>query len=186
MAKVKKMAFGGPSFNAPKPQGMAAPRSVPTQAPPGMNAPRPPGSIPEYAQPYMQQRPQGGSQPMQSQMQQARAAQQMAQLRGSMGGSKVPGSGLQALDPNIAKAMQAYQAQPGQGAGVPDYAKPYISQAGQATTPPAFKSMAGMAGAMKKGGAVKAKAYAKGGKVSSASKRGDGIAVKGKTKGRMV
>lgn len=37
---------------------------------------------------------------------------------------------------------------------------------------------------MKKGGAVKA--YAKGGKVSSASSRGDGIAQRGKTKGRMV
>lgn len=42
---------------------------------------------------------------------------------------------------------------------------------------------AGMAG-MKKGGAVKKKA--KGGTVSSASKRGDGCAVKGKTKGRFV
>lgn len=37
---------------------------------------------------------------------------------------------------------------------------------------------------MKKGGAVKA--YAKGGKVSSASSRGDGIAQRGKTKGRIV
>lgn len=36
---------------------------------------------------------------------------------------------------------------------------------------------------MKKGGSVKMKA---GGKVSSASKRGDGIAQRGKTKGRMV
>jgi hypothetical protein len=42
---------------------------------------------------------------------------------------------------------------------------------------------AGMAG-MKKGGAVKKKA--KGGTVSSASKRGDGCAIKGKTKGRFV
>jgi hypothetical protein len=37
---------------------------------------------------------------------------------------------------------------------------------------------------MKKGGMVKK--YAMGGKVSSASKRADGCAVKGKTKGRMV
>ena len=37
---------------------------------------------------------------------------------------------------------------------------------------------------MKKGGAVKKKA--KGGTVSSASKRGDGCAIKGKTKGRFV
>jgi len=42
---------------------------------------------------------------------------------------------------------------------------------------------------MKKGGAVKAKAPAKGGsvsKVSSASSRADGCAIKGKTKGRFV
>ena len=37
---------------------------------------------------------------------------------------------------------------------------------------------------MKKGGAVKK--MASGGKVSSSSRRGDGIATKGKTKGRMV
>ena len=49
-----------------------------------------------------------------------------------------------------------------------------------------------MAPGMKKGGSVKAKpkakpkAYKAGGKVSSASKRADGCAVKGKTKGRMV
>jgi len=39
------------------------------------------------------------------------------------------------------------------------------------------------AGGMKRGGKVKPKAYAKGGKVSS---RGDGIARKGKTKGRYI
>ena len=39
---------------------------------------------------------------------------------------------------------------------------------------------------MRKGGKVKAKKYAAGGKVSSASKRADGCATKGKTKGRMV
>ena len=38
----------------------------------------------------------------------------------------------------------------------------------------------------KKGGKVKAKKMAKGGSVSSASKRADGCAVKGKTKGRMI
>ena len=37
---------------------------------------------------------------------------------------------------------------------------------------------------MKKGGAVKG--YAKGGSVSSASRRADGIAMRGKTRGRMV
>ena len=39
---------------------------------------------------------------------------------------------------------------------------------------------------LKKGGKVKAKKMAKGGSVSSASKRADGCAVKGKTKGRMI
>jgi hypothetical protein len=39
---------------------------------------------------------------------------------------------------------------------------------------------------MKKGGEVKAKKMASGGKVSSASSRADGCAIKGKTKGRMV
>ena len=39
---------------------------------------------------------------------------------------------------------------------------------------------------MKKGGAVKAKKMASGGKVSSASKRADGCATKGKTRGRMI
>jgi hypothetical protein len=38
----------------------------------------------------------------------------------------------------------------------------------------------------KKGGKVKAKKMASGGKVSSASKRADGIATKGKTRGRMI
>jgi hypothetical protein len=37
----------------------------------------------------------------------------------------------------------------------------------------------------KKGGAIKAKKMASGGKVSSASKRADGIAVKGKTRGKI-
>ena len=39
---------------------------------------------------------------------------------------------------------------------------------------------------MKKGGAIKAKKMASGGSVSSASKRADGCATKGKTKGRII
>ena len=39
---------------------------------------------------------------------------------------------------------------------------------------------------VKKGGAIKAKKYAKGGSVGSASKRADGCATKGKTKGRII
>ena len=46
------------------------------------------------------------------------------------------------------------------------------------------RGIGGMGAAMKKGGAVKKKS--KGGTVSSASKRGDGCAIKGKTKGRFV
>ncbi len=38
----------------------------------------------------------------------------------------------------------------------------------------------------KKGGMIKTKKMSSGGKVGSASKRADGIAIKGKTKGRMV
>ena len=48
----------------------------------------------------------------------------------------------------------------------------------------ALSSMRGEYGTMKKGGVVKK--MKKGGIVSSASKRADGIAVKGKTRGRMV
>jgi hypothetical protein len=39
---------------------------------------------------------------------------------------------------------------------------------------------------LKKGGKVKAKKMSSGGKVSSASKRADGCATKGKTKGRII
>ena len=41
-------------------------------------------------------------------------------------------------------------------------------------------------GSFKKGGSVKTKKMASGGKVSSASKRADGCATKGKTKGRII
>jgi hypothetical protein len=51
--------------------------------------------------------------------------------------------------------------------------------------PMAPQGMAPQAPGMKKGGAVKAKAKAKS-KSSSASKRADGIAQRGKTKGRMI
>jgi hypothetical protein len=56
-----------------------------------------------------------------------------------------------------------------------------------------FSSVAGSLGmglakkmGMKKGGAVKTKKMASGGKVSSASKRGDGCAIRGKTKGKLT
>jgi hypothetical protein len=62
----------------------------------------------------------------------------------------------------------------------------------QTPTPPSMASQVSGLGlkrpgiGMKKGGEVKAKKMASGGKVSSASSRGDGCAIKGKTKGRMV
>jgi hypothetical protein len=46
------------------------------------------------------------------------------------------------------------------------------------------RSQMGGFGTMKKGGAVKK--YKEGGTVSSASRRGDGIALRGKTRGKMV
>jgi len=114
MAKVKKMAFGGMGRMA---SGMGASR-------PGMR-----------------------QAPMQS--------------RGALGGNQAPAG---------ANLLQAYQAQPGQGAGVPNYAKPYIAQAGQPSAPPASK-LAGMGAFMKKGGM--AKAYGKGGDVQSESSKLD-------------
>jgi hypothetical protein len=50
--------------------------------------------------------------------------------------------------------------------------------------PGTYAEMTPMAAGMKKGGTVKK--MAKGGSVSSASKRADGCAIKGKTKGRFV
>jgi hypothetical protein len=90
--------------------------------------------------------------------------------------------------PNYAKP---YMAQAGQPSNVPDYAKAFMPKTGQPTglpsaSAPALQGLGGLGAGMKKGGKVKAKAYAKGGTVSSASKRGDGIAQRGKTKGRMV
>jgi hypothetical protein len=142
----------------------------------GLGGNRPPAGA-NLMQKYNNPTAQPGSPPStpQSNMQQMQAAQQMAQLRGGLGGNQPPAG---------ANLLQAYQAKPGQGAGVPDYAKPYMAQAGQPTSPPAPK-LAGMGAFMKKGGKVKA--YAKGGAIkSSASARGDGCAQRGKTKGRMV
>jgi hypothetical protein len=59
----------------------------------------------------------------------------------------------------------------------------FIMPVGQ-IRPPHNRGIGGMAAAMKKGGAVNKKA--KGGSTSSASKRADGCATKGKTKGRFV
>ncbi len=193
MAKTKKMAFGGMGRMA---AGMGASRPGMRTPMGGLGGNRPPAGA-NLMQSYNNPNAQPGSPTSAPQSIMQKMAQ--AQPRGALGGNQppagsnlmqayknqAPGSGLQSIDPNIAKAMQSYQAQPGQGVGVPDYAKPYMAQAGQPTSPPAPK-LAGMGAFMKKGGKVKAKAYAKGGTVSSASKRGDGCAQRGKTKGRMV
>jgi len=70
---------------------------------------------------------------------------------------------------------------------VPFQVMPRTPDAQIAAPPPVTGGMGGMG--MKKGGKVKASSYKSSGnvsKASSASKRGDGIAQRGKTKGRMV
>jgi hypothetical protein len=70
------------------------------------------------------------------------------------------------------------------GPGMAPQGMPMAPQ-GMAPQGMAPQGMAPQAPGMKKGGAVKAKAKAKS-KSSSASKRADGIAQRGKTKGRMI
>jgi hypothetical protein len=107
-----------------------------------------------------------------------------------------PGSGGMAISPLGQAALLASQT------GAPDPNMANASTKPQLPLPPAGGPSGGMpmvvppvapTGApimMKKGGKVKAKApvkkMASGGKVSSASSRGDGCCVKGKTKGRYI
>lgn len=86
----------------------------------------------------------------------------------NQGASQV-GSALKDVSGSLGQAAKAIGS-PGGGGGID-----YLGQQGTSKSP-------GMT--MKKGGKVKG--YAKGGSVSYASKRGDGIAQRGKTKGRMV
>jgi hypothetical protein len=165
MAKTKKMAFGGMG-SRPSPM-----RKVPVGG-------RYADTMSSLAKPQAAMGSMGVPAMNQMAMRQA-----PMQSMGALGGNQAPagaslmqayknqgqGSGIQSMDPNIAKAMQSYQ-----------------GQAGQPSAPPAFKGLSGMGAGMKKGGKVKANAYAKGGTVSSASKRADGCAQRGKTKGRMV
>jgi hypothetical protein len=101
-------------------------------------------------------------------MEPRRAGQGMSQIRGMMGG-----------DDNESPAMARIR-----------MAREMAKSKGPSTrsTPAQGMSMAERrmreAGRMNMGGSVKK--YAKGGSVSSASRRADGIAKKGKTKGRMV
>jgi hypothetical protein len=126
----------------------------------GMGASRPPmaGNQPPAGANLMQKFNGPPSAPPQSRMQQM----QQMQPRGALGGNQAPAG---------ANLLKSYN---GPQAAMPDYAKPYVAQSGQPTAPPAFKSSFGGLG-MKKGGAVK-----------SASARGDGIAKRGKTRGKIV
>lgn len=155
MAKVKKMAFGGRSFGGPKPA--AGPK-------PGMG-------IPNYAKPYTQQQggiPNNGM---------GAAGQQVPKQLPVPPGAIFP----QQVTPEQARLMEAqreknrttYSPNPNMAKAIPDYAKPYMAQAGQSTTPPTVRSLAGMGAFMKKGGAVKTKKYAKGGDVQSESSKLD-------------
>jgi hypothetical protein len=96
---------------------------------------------------------------------------------GSMGGGSAT-DGLGQIDKGsqtVGTALQrAQQANKASSEAIGGGGKPNVLG-------PAFNDMRSTA--MKKGGKVKA--YAKGGSVSSASSRGDGIAQRGKTRGRM-
>ena len=99
-----------------------------------------------------------------------------------------------ALDQVSGSLKQAGEAIGGGGGGGPFPTGPMVgpyqtqqykelfSKAFQPSNPSIATTSPGVT--MKKGGKVKG--YAKGGSVSSASRRGDGIAQRGKTKGRMV
>jgi len=95
-------------------------------------------------------------------------------MAGGLGGAMPPQMAV--LPPRLGRATKDY-GQDEQTAGGLEMG-PMLR--GQDVSRPMSAGMVGM----KKGGAVKKKA--KGGTVSSASKRGDGCAIKGKTKGRFV
>lgn len=174
MAKTKKMAFGGMAAGiAPRP-GMTPQR-------PGMGA----GAAPQK---FMSDALRGGT---------------MKPPQGMMGGNgPAPADALRPM-PAIVRGSGAAPA------GVPEYAQPYVNQMKQMAQGPAPapspamlqkfgppQGAAGMpvgtrmGGMMKEGGAVKASKMGAVKKskptMKSASTRGDGIAQKGKTKGRMV
>ena len=112
--------------------------------------------------------------------------QQAPMLAGGMGGlGGAGGAGLAGMA-RPQQGMTQSQSQNAALAGKP-----------QVVPPSAMSGLSGMgatgmgarAMGMKKGGSVKSsptKTMASGGKVSSASKRADGCAIKGKTKGRIV
>ena len=90
----------------------------------------------------------------------------------NMGGLTADAAGARAMDPKMAMAMEAQRRQAAMG-GMKDGGK--------------VKNNPGMAKLKKVAPKVaKQMGYKKGGSVSSASKRADGIAQRGRTRGRMV
>lgn len=174
--KVKKMAFGGPSIFGPKTVAALKSAPAPTQSTSRASI----NSVPSFAV-----KPPGTAMSPQSVNSKLADAttlytpqhyQQQNQLNQLPQGS---GNGLQPASPSLVKAFQNFNQQRNMGAPT-------------TTTPtgPQSATTNRMAGTMKKGGSVKA---SKMGKVKqakpsmgSASSRGDGIAQRGKTKGRMV
>ena len=126
------------------------------------------------------------SRPSNAQQIQAIAARKAA---ADSAGKPVEGNLTEAqMDDLRARSMMDYRSVPGTSGGVPGTDANTEAQMDdlRARTMRDPRSSPGANGGvpgMKKGGKVKA--YAKGGMVSSASSRGDGIAQRGKTKGRM-
>lgn len=193
--KVKKMAFGGPSIFGPK--TVAALKSAPASGSFPPKGTTQPGSPPTTTQ---------------SNMQQMQQAQKMDQLSGAMGANRAASGDFSVRPPGTAMSppVKTGPVAPAGSAGMQNAAmKAYEQYKNMPSTTTAgpqsaqtggiklvnspLASLAGLAakrGFMKKGGSVKASNM---GKVKqakpsmgSASSRGDGIAQRGKTKGRMV
>jgi len=174
--KVKKMAFGGytglgntmsgQSSSATRPQGgggISPNPGRPVMPPQGGG-----GISPNPGRPVMPNP--GGTAPVAQAIKSALANPQMAQ---NIGGAF--GNALNQSKPGTGSTLeQMPQGMP------PPPGMPNISPAAMAMFGPP-KMMGGMGMGMKKGGKVSNKP-----KASSASSRGDGIATKGKTKGRFV
>jgi hypothetical protein len=176
MAKVQKFGFGG-FFGG---RGRPAPQ-------PPMN----PGM-----QPQLGQAVRAGIPPAE--------LQRLQQMQGMLQGNPIGGNPRQIAQP---PATQMPTAQTGLGMVSGGAGPAFANQIGQlgtagmglqqqfggagslANLPSALRDpMKPMPAGMKKGGAVKKKPkkMASGGKVSSASKRADGCAIKGKTRGKMM
>ena len=94
--------------------------------------------------------------------------------------------GLVGKGPNVGTLADAVQAGRSAPAMPQQAAAPAMPQQAAAPAMPAAGMGRPVMRPFKKGGKVQAKGYSSGGKVSSASKRADGIAQRGKTKGKFV